>query len=87
VFGVHCVGGIIGALLTGVFAVKEIGNVEGSFTQFLAQCEGVAVTIVYCGVMSFIILKLIDVVMGLRVDQETEHAGLDLIIHGEGLHA
>lgn len=87
VFGVHCVGGIIGALLTGIFAVKEIGNVEGSFTQFLAQCEGVLVTVVYCAVMSFVILKLIDVIMGLRVDQETEHAGLDLIIHGEGLHA
>ena len=86
VFGVHCVGGIIGALLTGIFAVKEIGGTEGSFTQFLAQCEGVTVTVVYCGVMSFIILKLIDVVMGLRVDQATEHAGLDLIIHGEGLH-
>ena len=87
VFGVHCIGGIVGALLTGIFAVKEIGGTDGSFSQFLAQCEGVTVTIVYCGVMSFIILKVVDVIMGLRVDQETEHAGLDLIIHGEKIHA
>lgn len=86
VFGVHCIGGIIGALLTGLLAVKAVGNVEGSTTQFLAQCEGVLVTIVYCGVASYIILKLIDVVMGLRVDEATEHAGLDLAIHGEKLH-
>jgi Amt family ammonium transporter len=86
VFGVHCIGGIVGALLTGFLAVKEIGGTEGSVTQFLAQCEGVSVTIVYCGVMSFIILKVIDVIMGLRVDEATEHAGLDLVIHGEKLH-
>jgi Amt family ammonium transporter len=87
VFGVHCVGGIVGALLTGLLAVKEVGSVDGSFTQLLAQCEGVIVTVIYSGAMSFIILKLVDVIMGLRVDQATEHAGLDLIIHGEGLHA
>jgi Amt family ammonium transporter len=86
VFGVHCVGGIIGALLTGVLAVKEIGGAEGSVTQLLAQCEGVGVTIVYCGVVTYIILKIIDVIMGLRVDEKTEHAGLDLAIHGEKLH-
>ena len=86
VFGVHCVGGIVGALLTGIFALKDIGGTDGSLSQFFAQCEGVTVTIVYCGVMSFIILKAVDVIMGLRVDEETEHAGLDLIIHGEGLH-
>ena len=86
VFGVHCIGGIIGALLTGLLAVKDIGGAAGSFTQFLAQCEGVSVTIVYCAVASFIILKVIDVIMGLRVDEATEHAGLDLAIHGEKLH-
>lgn len=86
VFGVHCIGGIVGALLTGLLAAKGIGNVEGSLTQFLAQCEGVAVTIVYCGIMSWLILKLIDLIMGLRVDEATEHAGLDLAIHGEKLH-
>jgi len=86
VFGVHCVGGIIGALLTGVLAVKEIGGTEGSVSQLLAQCEGVGVTILYCGVVTYIILKIIDVIMGLRVDEKTEHAGLDLAIHGEKLH-
>ena len=86
VFGVHCVGGIIGALLTGVFAVKEIGGTGGSLSQFFAQCEGVGITILYCGIVSFIILKILDVIMGLRVDEATEHAGLDLVIHGEKLH-
>lgn len=86
VFGVHCVGGIIGALLTGVFAVKEIGGVDGSLTQFIAQCEGVSVTIIYGAVMSYIILKIIGMTMGLRVDRRTEDEGLDLTIHGESLH-
>lgn len=87
VFGVHCVGGIVGALLTGIFALEKIGGVAGSVYQFAAQCEGVAVTILYSGAVSFLILKAIDIMMGLRVDEATEHAGLDLAIHGEGLHA
>ena len=86
VFGVHCVGGIIGALLTGVFAVKEIGGTDGSLTQFFAQCEGVGVTIIYGAIVSFIILKIIGLTMGLRVDRRTEDEGLDLSIHGESLH-
>ncbi|MBY0407278.1 MAG: ammonia channel protein, partial [Rickettsiales bacterium] len=86
VFGVHCVGGIVGALLTGVFANPAIGGQTGSMMQFLAQCEGVVVTIVYGAVMSYIILKFIDVVIGLRVDEATENAGLDFSIHGEKLH-
>ncbi len=86
VFGVHCVGGIVGALLTGIFADAAIGGTDGSMSQFLAQCEGVTVTIVYGAVMSYLILKFIDIVVGLRVDEATEHAGLDLAIHGEKLH-
>ncbi len=86
VFGVHCIGGIVGALLTGVLAVKDIGGTDGSMTQFLAQVGAVGCTIVWSGVMSFIILKVIDVIMGLRVDEATEHAGLDMAIHGEKLH-
>jgi Amt family ammonium transporter len=86
VFGVHCIGGIIGALLTGVLVVKEIGNADPGIPQLIAQAGGVVATIVWCGVMSYIILKIIDVVMGLRVDETTEHAGLDLAIHGEKLH-
>jgi len=86
VFGVHCVGGIVGALLTGFLVVKEIGNADPGWTQFMAQVGGVGCTIVWSGVMSWIILKVIDVIMGLRVDEATEHAGLDLVIHGEKLH-
>ncbi len=86
VFGVHCIGGIVGALLTGFLATSAGGGVDGSFMQFLAQCEGVLVTIVYCAVMSWLILKVIDLLIGLRVDEATEHAGLDLAIHGEKLH-
>jgi Amt family ammonium transporter len=86
VFGVHCVGGIIGALLTGLLAVSAVGGVQGSVTQLFAQAEGVIVTILYSGIVSYIILKIIDVIIGLRVDEATEHAGLDLVIHGEKLH-
>lgn len=86
VFGVHCVGGIVGALLTGFLAVESVGGKAGSFHQFLAQCEGVGTTVLYAGVVSYTILKVIDIIMGLRVDEETEDAGLDLAIHGEKLH-
>ncbi len=79
-FGVHCVGGIIGALLTGVFNVREISGVDGSLAT---QALGVGVTLVYGFVMSFIILKVIDMVIGLRVTEEEEREGLDLALHGE----
>ncbi|SAL42811.1 ammonium transporter [Caballeronia terrestris] len=79
-FGVHGVGGIIGALLTGVFAVKDIGGFDGSV---LLQAKGVLVTLVYSGVVSFILLKIIDMVMGLRVTEEQEREGLDVTLHGE----
>jgi ammonium transporter, Amt family len=87
VFGVHGIGGIVGAILTGVFAVEAIGGVpgliEGNPGQVWTQIQGVLVTIVYCAIVSFIILKLIDVVIGLRVSRETEVGGLDLNLHGE----
>jgi len=90
VFGVHAVGGIVGALLTGVFAVEAIGGtpgvLEGNPGQILIQLEGIAVTIAYCGVMSFVLLKIIGAVMGLRVDDETEVGGLDINLHGEVVH-
>jgi Amt family ammonium transporter len=79
-FGVHGVGGIIGALLTGVFAVKDIGGADGNL---LLQFKGVMTTIIYSGVMTFILLKIIDVVMGLRVAEEEEREGLDVVLHGE----
>jgi ammonium transporter, Amt family len=81
-FGVHCIGGIVGALLTGVFASKEIAGVEGSLgTQFI----GVATTLIYGFVMSFIILKIIDATIGLRVTEDQEREGLDISLHGESL--
>ncbi len=86
-FGVHGVGGIIGAILTGVFAVEAVGGtpglIEGAARQVLIQAYGVAATIVYCAVVTFIILKIIELTIGLRVDEETETIGLDVRLHGE----
>jgi len=86
-FGVHGVGGIVGAILTGVFAVKDIGGtaglLEGNGGQVVTQLFGVGVTVVYGLVMTFIILKVIDMVVGLRVSEEEEREGLDVSLHGE----
>src|SRR5712672_1507762 len=79
-FGVHCIGGIIGALLTGVFASKEISGADGSV---VTQLWGVGTTLIYGFVMSFIILKVIDMTIGLRVTEEQEREGLDISLHGE----
>ncbi|MDD2704844.1 MAG: ammonium transporter [Acidocella sp.] len=89
VWGVHGMGGILGAMLTGVFALNEVGGhsgaLEGNVHQLLLQAEGVVVTILYSGIASFIILKLIDITMGLRVSKEDESQGLDITQHGEVL--
>ena len=89
-FGVHGVGGIVGAILTGVFAQEAIGGtaglLEGNSGQVVTQIIGIAATIVYSAIGSFIILKVIDVVMGLRVDEDVERDGLDLALHGETIH-
>ena len=79
-FGVHCIGGIVGALLTGPLNVHEISGVDGSLAT---QALGVGVTLVYGFVMSFILLKVIDLVMGLKVTEEEEREGLDIALHGE----
>jgi Amt family ammonium transporter len=79
-FGVHCIGGIVGALLTGVLNVKEISGVDGSL---MTQLGAVVTTLVVSGVGSFIILKVIDMAIGLRVTQDDEREGLDLALHGE----
>src|SRR5882757_4453997 len=88
-FGVHAVGGIVGALLTGVFAVEQYGGtagaLEGNVGQFVNQCIGVLIVIVYDVVVSLIILKVVDVVIGLKVPQEIEREGLDLALHGEAV--
>ena len=87
VFGIHGVGGIVGAVLTGVFAAEAIGGtkglLEGNPGQVLTQLWGIAATIVYCAIASAIILKVIDAVIGIRVEAETERDGLDLALHGE----
>ena len=85
-FGVHGVGGIVGALLTGLFAVKDIGGTEGSVAQLIIQAEGVGATILYTAVVSFILLKIVDAVIGLRVSTEEEIEGLDFSLHGETVH-
>jgi len=86
-FGVHAVGGIVGALLTGVFAVEQYGGTAGAFygnfQQFINQCYGVGTVIVYDAIVSLIILKAVDIFIGLRVTDEVEREGLDLALHGE----
>jgi len=77
---VHCVGGIVGALLTGVFNVKDI---SASDADFMVQLGAVVTTLVVSGVGSFIILKIIDMTIGLRVTEEEEREGLDISLHGE----
>ncbi len=88
VFGVHAVGGIVGAILTGVFADASLGGVglaEGMTlgAQVATQIVGVAATLVYTAIASFIILKVVDLIVGLRVSEEQESEGLDIALHGE----
>ncbi len=81
-FGVHCIGGIVGALLTGALVSKEISGATGSV---LLQLKGVTATLVWSFVMSMIILKVIDLVIGLRVSADEEREGLDISQHGESI--
>jgi ammonium transporter, Amt family len=86
-FGVHAVGGIVGALLTGVFAISEYGGtaglIEGNPGQVLNQLEGIVIVFVYDAVVSLILLTIIDAVIGLRVSNDVEREGLDFALHGE----
>src|SRR5262247_807772 len=86
-FGVHAVGGIVGALLTGVFAIEQYGGtaglIEGNAAQMINQVQGIVVVIAYDAIVSLILLKVIDAVIGLRVSEEVEREGLDLSLHGE----
>ena len=86
-FGVHGVGGIIGAVLTGVFAVQQYGGtagmIEGNAHQVINQLIGIGTVVVYDAIVSLIILKVVDVVIGLRVTDDVERDGLDLALHGE----
>ena len=86
-FGVHGIGGIVGALLTGIFAAESLGgqglSADSIGGQFVVQLIGVVFTIVYCGVLSFILLKIVDAIVGLRVSQDEETEGLDIALHDE----
>ena len=86
-FGIHGVGGIVGGLLTGVFAVEAIGGtpglIEGASNQVLLQVYGIVVTIIYCAIVTYVILKVVQATVGLRVDEATELVGLDIKLHGE----
>ena len=87
VFGIHGLGGIVGAILTGVFAAPSLGGTAGAdfniASQVMIQAEGVLITIVWSGVVAFIAFKLVDMVIGLRVSEEDEREGLDVTAHGE----
>lgn len=87
-FGVHGIGGIVGAILTGVFASADLGGVGYAkdvdmAAQVWVQVVSVVATGLYCAVISYILLKIIDGLMGLRVDEESESTGLDIALHGE----
>ena len=91
-FGVHGVGGALGAVLTGVFATKDVSpdyangvfyDAAGGMNLLIGQVVAVLITLVYCAVVTFVLLKIIDSTIGLRVSQEAEMQGLDLAEHGE----
>jgi Amt family ammonium transporter len=92
-WGVHGVGGALGAILTGVFAKNAINSAahgwlyDGNLHQMWAQFVDVAAVFVYCAIGTFIILKAIDIVIGIRVSREVEVEGLDINLHGETIHA
>jgi Amt family ammonium transporter len=93
-WGVHGVGGALGAIMTGMLAKGAINSVypkggwltDGNFSQMIAQFKDVGAVFVYCAIVTFIILKIIDVIIGLRVSPEVEVEGLDINLHGETVH-
>ena len=92
-FGVHGIGGIIGALLTGVFAYGPLSATDaapagtvGGFAQLIIQAKAVCVTLIWSGALSFVLLKLIDWTIGLRVTSDQEQEGLDMTLHGERIN-
>jgi len=89
-FGVHGIGGMVGAILTGWFSFGPLSATDatpdgspGGLAQVWLQCQGVASTIVYSGIGTFVILMVVKAIMGLRVNEEEEREGLDLVLHGE----
>jgi Amt family ammonium transporter len=93
-WGVHGVGGALGAIMTGMFAKGAINTAypkggwltDGNFSQMIAQFKDVGAVFLYCAIVTFIILKVIDLIVGLRVSPEVEVEGLDINLHGETVH-
>jgi len=90
-FGVHAIGGMVGAMLTGVFVSSSFGGAGfaegmGMGSQLVVQAKAVGATIIYDAIVTFIILKLVDAVIGLRVSQDEEREGLDITQHGEQVY-
>jgi ammonium transporter, Amt family len=90
-FGVHGIGGAVGAVLTGVFALSSVnslgkGAIDGNPGQIVTQLEGLAIAGVYCAVATYVILLIVNAIVGLRVTADDEREGLDLTQHGERLH-
>jgi Amt family ammonium transporter len=96
-WGVHGIGGATGAMLTGAFASKAINGampfdkggwlIDGNAGQMLIQFYDVAAVFVYCAIGTYVILKVIDMMIGLRVKRDVEVEGLDINLHGETIHA
>jgi Amt family ammonium transporter len=90
VFGVHGVGGIVGALLTGVFSAASLGGIkDGEYSimsQLFVQAEGVVITMVWSAVVAYVTFKIVDMLVGLRVTEEEEREGLDIASHGESAY-
>jgi Amt family ammonium transporter len=98
VFGVHCVGGILGALLTAVFCSPSLGgtgvydyvnNAVADYsigTQFVSQLWGVGVTVIWSGIVSFVGYTVVNATLGLRVAEDEERQGLDTVAHGESAY-
>jgi Amt family ammonium transporter len=90
-FGVHGIGGAVGAVLTGVFALSSVnslgkGAIDGNPGQIVTQLEGLVIAGVYCAVATYVILLIVNAIVGLRVTADEEREGLDLTQHGERLH-
>ena len=90
VFGIHGIGGIIGAIGTGIFTAPGLGGIGGDdyslVGQTFIQFEAVVITIVWCGVVSYILFKIVDMLMGLRIEEDLERQGLDQTTHGESAY-
>lgn len=90
VFGIHGIGGIIGAVGTGIFTAPSLGGTGADdfsiLGQAMIQIQAVAITVIWTAVISFILFKLVDMIVGLRVDGDAERQGLDLVAHGEAAY-